>query len=254
MDLGLDGKVAVVTGASKGIGRAIVEGLVREGAHVIAGARTFDHELRALPGVDAVEVDLARPDGPAALIEHAGELDVLVNNFGSFEARLEGFESISDEDWVRSLELNVLSAVRATRAAIPKLVRGGAIVNVSSINGRVPMTIVTDYAASKAALTNVSKVLAEELAAKGIRVNTVSPGPTRTPAWEEGDFGRALASGSGIGVEELLEQMPDQAGMTIGRILEPGDVADLVVFLASDRAAGVTGADYVVDGGLAKTV
>jgi putative oxidoreductase len=254
VDLELDGKVAVVTGASKGIGRAIVERLLDEGATVIAGARTFDERLRSRSGVTAVEVDLARPDGPAELIARAGELDVLVNNFGVFEARFAGLAAIGDEDWLRMLDLNLMSVVRTTRAALPAMRDGGAIVNVSSITSRLASAPVADYSAAKAALNNFSRVLAEEVGPRGIRVNTVSPGPTRTASWEEGSFGRSMAQASGVELDELMRLTPERRGITLGRLLEPREVADVVAFLASDRASGVLGADYVVDGGLAKTV
>jgi putative oxidoreductase len=255
VELQLEDKTAIVTGASRGIGRAIVERLIEEGARVVAAARTFDAELTGHEAVTALELDLGEPwaaERLAAQVREVGGADVLVNNLGRFEARLEGSPAVTDEQWQRTLELNLLSAVRVTRAVAPLLRAGGAIVNVSSINAQVPQPMVADYAAAKAALTNFSRLLAEELGERRIRVNTVSPGPTLTPAWDGGEFGRTVASAAGVDVAQLIEQVPKQRGITLGRLVEPDEVAAVAVFLASERASGVTGADYRVDGGLAK--
>ncbi|MDT7662491.1 MAG: hypothetical protein QOD04_2047, partial [Pseudonocardiales bacterium] len=144
MDLGLDGRVAVVTGASKGIGLAVVQALVAEGATVVAGARTGSAELSELVEAGSVRVllaDLAEPSGPGDLVEFAGDrIDVLVNNVGGAPARTGGFLSIADEDWLATLNLNLLAAVRATRAALPVMLAAGAgsIVNISSVNASLP--------------------------------------------------------------------------------------------------------------------
>jgi putative oxidoreductase len=258
MELRMDGKVAVVTGASKGIGLAITDALSREGARVVAGARHSSPDLERLDGVVTVKVDLATADGPARLVatavEEMGGVDVLVNNVGSFAARTEGFAAVTDADWQRSLDINLFSAVRAIRAAIPSLIeRRGAIINVSSARARVPQPPVIDYSASKAALTNLSRTLAEELGPKGVRVNTVSPGPTRTSAWEEpGGFGAALAQANGASLESFLEDFPAMAGLSTGRMTEPHEVAAIVLLLASGRIRGANGSDYLIDGGQAK--
>jgi putative oxidoreductase len=259
MDYELQDRVAVVTGASRGIGLAIARLLAAEGARVVGAARTITPELRDVSAV-ALDADLATPEGPPAVIEHAlaefGGVDVLVNNVGAFHARTGGFAAVSDGDWHTTLEINVLSAVRAIRAALPSLVeREGSIINVSSINARMPQPAVVDYAAAKAALTNLGKALAEELAAQGVRVNTVSPGPTRTPAWEaEAGFGASLAEASGTTLQDFLGELPAHAGLSTGRLTEPEEVAAVVLLLASRKARNVSGADYVVDGGQAKTV
>jgi putative oxidoreductase len=258
MHTALEGKTAVVTGASRGIGLAIAEGLSREGAQVIAGARQPGGRLADLDGVIPVAVDLATADGPRHLVERAqaefGGVDVLVNNVGAFEARTQGFGAVTDDDWQRTFEINLFSAVRAIRAALPSLVeRAGAIINVSSINARVPQPPVVDYAAAKAALTNLSRTLAEELGPQGVRVNTVSPGPTQTSAWEAPEgFGAALARASGTSLEQFLADFPSAAGLSTERMTEPEEVAAIVVLLASGAARNVNGSDWVIDGGQAK--
>ena len=153
MDLGLRNKVAVVTGASKGIGLAVTKALVAEGARVIAGARDVGSELRALADggtVDAVSIDLATPEGPQALVAHAdkyGGLDIVVNNLGAVALRLQGFASVTDDQWLSSFNLNFMAAVRTTRAALPRLAErgGGAIVTVSSVNAFLPDPGIIDY-------------------------------------------------------------------------------------------------------------
>src|SRR3954452_2299576 len=183
MDLGLEGKVAVVTGAGKGIGLAVTEALVAEGARVVAGSRSTD-TLDALAGVTGVAVDVADAGGPAALVGRAldehGRVDVLVNNVGAVRLRLEGFLGTSDEEFEWAMRLNFYTALRATRAAVPAMVDqgGGAIVNTASVNAFFqPDAGTIDYGAAKAALVNLSKSLAQEFGPSGIRVNCVSPGP-----------------------------------------------------------------------------
>jgi putative oxidoreductase len=138
---------------------------------------------------------------------------------------------------------------------LPSLIeRRGTIVNVSSARARMPQAPVVDYSAAKAALTNLGKALAEELAPQGVRVNTISPGPTRTPAWESDDgFGASLAAAAGTTVDEFLAAFPVRAGLLTERLTEPDEVASVVLLLASGRVGNVTGADYIVDGGQIKT-
>lgn len=254
----LTNKIAVVTGASRGIGRSTVHALRREGATVVAGARHPDTELSQIDGVRTVTVDLATADGPARLIEYAvselGGIDVLVNNVGAFHARTRGFAEVTDADWQETLEINLLSAVRATRAALDTLLeRKGVVINVSSIRAREPQPSVVDYAAAKAALTTFSKTLAHELGPHGVRVNTVSPGPTRSSAWvQPGGFGSELAHSAGVDLDDFLAQFAENAGLTTGRMTEPDEVAELIILLASGKVANAHGADFVVDGGLAK--
>jgi NAD(P)-dependent dehydrogenase (short-subunit alcohol dehydrogenase family) len=264
VELGLKSKVAVVTGASKGIGLAITKALVAEGARVIAGARDVGSELRSLAeggAVDAVSIDLATPGGPQALVAEAqkyGGLDVVVNNVGAVALRLEGFASVTDDQWLSSFNLNFMAAVRTTRAALPLLAQrgGGAIVTVSSVNAFLPDPGIIDYCAAKAALTNFSKALSKELGPKGIRVNTVSPGPVETALWLGSDgVAATVAKSSGVDFDTAKRQVvASQGGFATGRFTRPNEVADLVLFLASDRSGNITGADFVIDGGLIKTL
>jgi NAD(P)-dependent dehydrogenase (short-subunit alcohol dehydrogenase family) len=264
MELHLQGKVAVVTGASKGIGLAVVEGLVREGAKVVAGSRTSTPELDALAvnhDVTVVPVDLSTPEGPEALIrqavEHYGRIDILVNNVGAAEPR-ESFLKVTDEQWQDVFGLTFFSAVRAARAALPHLLEadGAAIVNISSINAQLPFPMVVDYSAAKAALTNLNKALSEEFAPQGVRVNAVSPGPVRTPFWTApGGFADATAAAAGTTAQEALDVIvPQSMGITLGRITEAHEVADLVLFLTSPVAGNITGSEIVIDGGQIKTL
>ena len=204
MDLGLRGKVAVVTGASKGIGLAVVRTLAAEGMTVVAGARSAGG-LAGLDDVTAVEVDLAAPGGPEQLVARAveahGRVDVLVNNVGGVKLRTEGFLSLGDADFEASLQLNFFSALRATRAAVADMLpRGeGTIVSVASVNAFFhPDGLVIDYGAAKAAWLNASKALSQELGPQGIRINSVSPGPVTTDLWM-GEDGVAATVGRATG-------------------------------------------------------
>ena len=261
MDLELDGKVAVVTGASKGIGLAVTRALAAEGALVVAGARTTD-ALGSIGGVVAVPVDLAADDGPALLVQRAvaehGGVDALVNNVGAVRLRLDGFLGTSDAEFEWAMRMNFFTALRACRAAIPEMVTrgGGAIVNVASVNAFFqPDAGTIDYGAAKAALLNLSKSLAQEFGAQGIHVNCVSPGPVATDLWL-GDHGVAatVAAASGVDFDTARETVvAGIGGFATGRFTTPEEVASLVALLASGRTANVTGANYVIDGGLIKT-
>jgi NAD(P)-dependent dehydrogenase (short-subunit alcohol dehydrogenase family) len=258
MDLGLAGKRAVVTGASRGIGLAVTRALLEEGAHVVTGARHEIDELRELAAVRQVTVDLSTPGGPAELIRTAtadGGIDVLVNNVGAVAVRSDGFAAIDDEEWLATWNLTFMSAVRTTRAALPALLASGraTIVNVASVNSSLPDPAVLDYSAAKAALANFSKALSKELGPRGIRVNSVSPGPVETGMWL-GDSGVAhsVATANGISAQDVIAQQSGEAAT--GRFTTADEVADLVVLLAGDRAGNVTGADFLIDGGLIQTL
>jgi NAD(P)-dependent dehydrogenase (short-subunit alcohol dehydrogenase family) len=264
MDLHLTDKLAVVTGASSGIGLAITQALVDEGARVITGSRKVSPELAELVSggrVRAVTVDLATSGGPGALVAEAegwGGLDILVNNVGALTPRTDGFLAIDDNTWARTFELGFFAAVRATRAAIPVMVArgGGNIVMIGSVNAFLPDPFVIDYSAAKAALWNFTKALSKEYGAHGIRVNSISPGPVATPLWL-GEHGVAakVAAANGTDFETAKNDViASQGGFSTGRFTEPAEVADLVLLLASDRAGNVTGSDLLIDGGLIKTL
>lgn len=258
MDLELAGKVAVVTGGSKGIGLPIVRTLASEGMQVVAGALTVD-ELAGIDGVMALAVDLVEPGGSQRLVREAvdrhGRIDVLVNNVGGVKLRLDGFLQVSDDDFERSFQLNFYAALRATRAAVGEMIEqgGGTIVNVASVNSFFhPDGLVIDYGAAKAALLNVAKALSQELGPKSIRINSISPGPVATDLWL-GDHGVAATIGAATGVDPDTVRNQAIASMPTGRFTTPEEVATLVALLASPRAANVTGSNYVIDGGLIKT-
>jgi len=262
MDLGLSEKVAVVTGASKGIGLAVVQALAGEGARVVAGARNVEG-LRDLAGVSALAVDLATPQGPAALVAHAvaqyGRVDVLVNNVGAVKLRLGGFLATSDDEFAWSMNLNFFSALRASRAAVTSMLKdgGGSIVNVVSVNAFFqPDSGTIDYGAAKAALLNLSKSLSQELGPRGIRVNSVSPGPVSTELWFGAD-GVSDTVGRAMGVDPATARdrvVASIGGFATKRFTTPEEVATLVVLLASGRTGNVTGSNFVIDGGLLKTL
>ncbi|MFF4950673.1 oxidoreductase [Streptomyces chattanoogensis] len=260
MKLNLDSKTAVVTGASRGIGLATVRTLIDEGVRVVGAARTITPELKE-SGALPVSADLGTADGVATLMESAfaelGGIDLLVNNVGAGDAvEPAGFLDTDDAQWASIFDLNLLSAVRISRAALPSLIeRRGALVNVSSVNSRLPAAGPVAYSAAKAALTSLGKSLAEEFGPQGVRVNTVSPGVVRTAIWEDPDgFGGKVAAGAGVEHAAFLQQLPDAFAITTGRITEPQEVASLITFLLSDVAGNITGADYVIDGGTVKTV
>lgn len=263
MDLGLSGLRAVVTGASSGIGLAVARALLEEGAPVVTGSRRITPELAALAeggALHPVQVDLSAPDGPAALVAEAetlGPVDVLVNNVGAVTPRPGGFLSVSDEEWASTFGLDFFAAVRAIRAVLPGMRArgGGTVVTVCSVNAFLPDPFVIDYSAAKAAIWNLSKSLSKEFGPDGIRFNTVSPGPVSTPLWL-GDHGVAatLASLSGTDKETARREAVAAQAFSTGRFTEPEEVADLVLLLASGRAGNVTGADFLIDGGLVKTL
>jgi 3-oxoacyl-[acyl-carrier protein] reductase len=244
MDLGLRDRACLVTGSSEGIGRETARLLAAEGARVATCARG------EAPGVGEalhVRADLSQPGEPErAVAESAaalGGLQVLVNNVGV--ARQAKFEEVPDDEWDAYWQVNVMSYVRASRAALPHLrAGGGAIVNVSSTAGKRPSTGMPHYSVTKAAVLSLSRLLADLYAKDGIRCNAVTPGPTATGAWlDEG----GLADQQGADRQAVLEKVG--AGRPLGRLATPEEIAAVVVFLCSDRSSYVTGAAWSADGG-----
>lgn len=258
MDLELTDKVAIVTGANKGIGFAITRALLAEGAHVVAGSLTTEN-LDGLDRVIAVPVNLVAADGPGLLVQRAleehGRLDVLVNNVGAVRIRVDGFLGTSDEEFNWAFQMNFFTGLRATRAALrPMLKQGsGAIVNIASVNSFFePDAATIDYGAAKAAVVNLSKSLSQEFGPRGIRVNCVSPGQVSTDLWL-GEHGVAETVAKSTGVDAATIRETAAAAIATGRFSTPEEVATLVTMLASERMANVTGVNYVIDGGLIKT-
>ncbi|HEV8249898.1 MAG TPA: SDR family oxidoreductase [Gaiellaceae bacterium] len=245
MDLGLRGKTCIVTGSTRGIGLETARLFASEGARVVTSGRGGP------PGVGEerhIQADLARAGEPERVIAEAGAVDVLVNNAGLAYQR--DFLDVTDEDWQEMWDVNVMSAVRAIRAAVPGMRErgGGAIVNVSSTAGKRPSTGMPDYSVVKAALLSLSRLTADLYAKDGIRCNAVTPGPTATEAWL-GDGGLADQQGarSGKARDEVLAAVG--AGRPLGRLADPDEIAAVIVFLCSERASYVTGAAWSVDGG-----
>ncbi|HVM56784.1 MAG TPA: SDR family oxidoreductase [Gaiellaceae bacterium] len=237
MDLELRDTVCLVTGSTGGIGLETANLLRAEGAVVVTTGRS---------GGD-IRADLARAGEPERVvretIERHGRLDVLVNNVGGTEIRR--LEDLTDEDWQASFEINLMSAVRATRAALPHM-RGrgaGTIVNVSSTAAKRPSTGMPDYSVMKAAMLSFSRLVADLYAKDGIRCNAVTPGPTATQAWL-GEGGLADQQGNR---DEVLAKVG--AGRPLGRLAEPGEIAAVIAFLCSPRSSYVTGAAWSADGG-----
>jgi NAD(P)-dependent dehydrogenase (short-subunit alcohol dehydrogenase family) len=255
MDLGLRERVCVVTGSTLGIGRETARFLADEGARVVVTGRDEERVERTRAEVGAalgVVSDLAQPEAPQALIAdvaaRVGPVDVLVNNVGL--AYQVGFEEVSDEQWDEMWQLNVMSYVRAIRAALPGMRerRRGAIVNVSSTAGKRPSTSMPNYSVTKAAVLSLSRLVADLYADEGIRCNAVTPGPTATDAWlGRGGLADQQAARSGKSREEVLEAVGK--GRPLARLAEPEEIAAVIVFLCSDRASYVTGSAWSADGG-----
>jgi 3-oxoacyl-[acyl-carrier protein] reductase len=250
VDLGLRDRVCIVTGSTGGIGLETARLLAAEGARVVTSGRG---EAPAVGEALHVRGDLGEADAPAALVARAvdrlGAVDALVNNVGmAYQAR---FEDLDDEQWQAMWNLNVMSAVRAIRAALPHLGASGrgAIVNVSSTAGKRPSTGMPNYSVTKAALLSLSRLVADLYAANGIRCNAVTPGPTATEAWL-GEGG--LADQAGGDRDEVLAKVA--AGRPLGRLARPEEIAATVAFLASDDAAYYVGATLGPNGGLVTAV
>ena len=245
MELGLRDRLCVVTGSTGGIGLATAKLLLDEGARVVTCGRS------EAPGIGEalhVRADLSRPGEPERLVAEAGAVDVLVNNAGYAEQR--DFLEVTDEQWDEGWQLNVMSYVRAIRAAVPGMLErgGGVIVNVSSTAGKRPSTGMPDYSVTKAAVLSLSRLVADLYAGDGIRCNALTPGPTATEAWlGEGGLADQQAGRSGKSRDEVLEAVGK--GRPLGRLAEPEDIGNCVAFLASPLASYVSGATLEAHGG-----
>ncbi|MEF2978947.1 SDR family NAD(P)-dependent oxidoreductase [Subtercola sp. YIM 133946] len=254
MDLGLDGRVVLVTGAARGIGHAIVRAFAAEGAQVVAGDLNEPVETvaAARPPV-FTSLDFTDPQQIDSWVADAvgrfGAIDVLVNNVGLAPYR-DGFLSVTDADWKGLLEINLFAMIRTSRAVIPHMIEagGGAIVNLASDAGRQPDPFFVDYAVTKSAVLSLSKSLSIEFGPAGIRSNCISPGPTATPAMD--DFLVSMSNELGLTFDETKTHFArDMRQLPLGRMNEPDDVAAVAVFLASAPARQITGAAYPVDAG-----
>lgn len=254
----LSGKITLVTGGTKGAGRAIAERLVQAGATVVITARNAPEKESSQ--LHFIAADLSKAEGTAKVVSEVlstyGRLDILVNNLGSSTTPAGGFASLTDEDWISTLQANLLAPVRLDRGFLPQMIerKSGVIIHIASIQGKLPLYDSTlPYAAAKAGLRNYSKSLSNEVSPKGVRMLTVSPGwinTTASIAW----LGE-IARNANSTVEEAQQSVMDAlGGIPYGRPAEPEEVAELVGFLVSPRAAYLTGTEYVIDGGTVPTI
>jgi NAD(P)-dependent dehydrogenase (short-subunit alcohol dehydrogenase family) len=247
----LKGKKALVTGGTKGIGKAIADRLAEAGAQVIISARTTPEENSH----HFIAADLTNPADVARLTQEIknrfGGIDILINNVGGLSTPGGGFSTLTNEHWEQELQLNLLSAIRLDKALLPQMIEqeSGVIIHISSVAGKQALwNLNLAYAVSKAALNAYSKALATELAGKGVRVLTVAPGATKTAPML--GFVESYASSANLSFDEAMKQLLAQiGGIPMGRMAEPEEVASLVHFLVSPAAAYLTGTIYAIDGG-----
>ena len=256
MDLGLKDRVAVITGASYGLGEAMAQRLVKEGAHVVICARGEERLARTAealgPQALAVQADVSKAADIQTLfdttVQQFGKLDILVNNAGWYH--LSQGLGLSDEEWQDNLDINLFSVIRCSRLAVPLMQKQkwGRIINNASIFGKQPNAGLIHYNTTKAAIISLSKTLADELAKDNILVNAVCPGPTQTPLWD--GLAKTLNPDDPDGMinDFATTHIP------LGRFGRPEEIADLVAFLCSERASFITGAAYDIDGGMVKNM
>jgi NAD(P)-dependent dehydrogenase (short-subunit alcohol dehydrogenase family) len=252
------GKRALVTGGTQGMGEAIVRRLAASGATVATTARSPLPEGQAVALF--VQADISKPEGVDKVVQEVLDrldgVDILVNNVGGSSAPSGGALALSDEDWQHAVNTNLFAAVRLDRAFLPGMLkqRSGVVVHISSIQRRLPLFEATlAYAAAKAALTTYSKGLSKEVGPKGVRVNTVAPGFIETAAAQR--LIARLAEKAGTGEDTARQGLIESlGGIPIGRPGRPEEVAELVAFLVSDRAASIHGSEYVIDGGTVPVV
>jgi 3-oxoacyl-[acyl-carrier protein] reductase len=254
MDLGLEGKVCVVTGASRGIGLETCRSLAGAGAQVLMVARGEEALVPAAEelGADYLAADITDADVDERIVatcaEQMGGIDVLVNNAGTSYAR--SIDELTDDDWRAQYELHVMAPMRLMRAAAPRMAQrgGGRIVNVCSSAGKRPSLTNPAYSVTKAAQLSLSRVFADQYGPQGVLVNAVAPGPVASPLWTaSGGMADQVAQARGITREEALAA---QGGKTVlGRFGEPAEIAAVIVFLCSALASNVLGAAWSVDGG-----
>jgi NAD(P)-dependent dehydrogenase (short-subunit alcohol dehydrogenase family) len=257
-DLELADRRALVTGGTRGVGAAVVDALRGAGAQVVATARSAP--AHRVEGVRFLAADLSTAEGASAVadsvLKELGGVDILVNVLGGSSAPGGGFAALDDAQWSKELDQNLMPAVRLDRALLPSMIaqRSGVIIHVTSIQRVLPLPESTiAYAAAKAALSTYSKALSKEVTPKGVRVIRVSPGWVETEAAVR--LAERLAAQVGTdyeGGKQII--MKGLGGIPLGRPAKPKEVADLIVFLASPRAASITGAEYVIDGGTVPTV
>ncbi|MGA0556615.1 SDR family oxidoreductase [Larkinella sp. VNQ87] len=257
MNDSLKGQVALVTGGTKGIGKAIADKLSSSGAQVVVTARHAPDDKASEHHF--IAADLVQPDSAAIIaakiLETYGRIDIIVNNAGANLSPGGGFSTLSDEHWINDWQLNLLSAVRVNKALLPAMLaqQSGVIINISSGVAKQPIWEMTmSYSAAKAALNAYSKALASEVGAKGIRVNVVSPGVVKTLLMQE--FIENIARSSAISVDEAYQSVMAKVGVPLARMAEPAEIANLVAFLVSSEATYTTGAVYQVDGGSLATI